>query len=61
MTLEHAASEADLEERQNVELIKGTRAIAETNGEILRRIEMLEQRILDLETKILGRIEGIAP
>jgi uncharacterized membrane protein len=51
LTLEHAATEADIEEQQNVELLEG-------NREILKRIEGLEQRILDLETKILGRLDG---
>ena len=51
MTLEHAASEADIEEKQNVELLSG-------NREILQRVEALEQRILDLEKNILGRLGG---
>jgi len=49
MTLEHAASEADVEESQNEELLTG-------NREILIRIERLEGRILDLETRILAAI-----
>jgi uncharacterized membrane protein len=49
MTLEHAASEADKEDKQNQDLLKG-------NAEILRRVEALEQRILQLETNILGRL-----
>jgi uncharacterized membrane protein len=61
MTLEHAASEADIEEQQNVELLEGNKAIAETNGEILRRVEALEQRILDLESSILGRLDRLVP
>jgi uncharacterized membrane protein len=51
LTLEHAASEADIEEQQNVELLEG-------NREILKRIEGVEQRILELETRILGRLDG---
>ena len=61
MTLEHAASEADIEEKQNVELLEGNKAIAETNGEILKRVEGLEQRILDLESSILGRLDKLQP
>ena len=53
LTLEHAASEADIEDRQNVELLEG-------NRDILRQIEGLEQQILDLETKILGRMPPAA-
>jgi uncharacterized membrane protein len=49
LTLEHAASEADVEEKQNDELLNG-------NREILVRIEHLEQRILELEERILGAI-----
>lgn len=49
MTLEHAASEADIEEQQNVRLLEG-------NTEILHRIEGLEQRILQLEKTILDRL-----
>jgi uncharacterized membrane protein len=54
MTLEHAAAEADIEERQNVELLEG-------NQQILQRIEGLEQRILDVERNILARLDGGAP
>lgn len=50
LTLEHAASEADIEERQNRELLQG-------NAEILKRVEGLERRILELETSILAAIE----
>lgn len=53
MTLEHAAAEADVEERQNEELLKG-------NTEILRRVEALEARILQLESTILARLDGAA-
>lgn len=49
MTLEHAAAEADIEDRQNQELLRG-------NTEILRHVEGLEQRILDLEKSILGAL-----
>jgi uncharacterized membrane protein len=49
LTLEHAAKEADIEEQQNVELLEG-------NREILKRIEGLEQHILELESRILGRL-----
>jgi uncharacterized membrane protein len=51
LTLEHAASEADIEDRQNQELLHG-------NTEILQRIEGLEQRILQLEKNILDRLAG---
>ncbi|HEX8026434.1 MAG TPA: DUF1003 domain-containing protein [Candidatus Limnocylindrales bacterium] len=55
MTLEHAASEADKEDKQNQDLLKG-------NTEILKRVEALEQRIIQLETNILGRLgTGGAP
>lgn len=53
MTLEHAAAEADVEEQQNEQLLKG-------NSEILQRVEALEQRILQLETNILARLGGSA-
>jgi uncharacterized membrane protein len=61
MTLEHAATEADIEEKQNVELLEGNRAISQSNGEILKRVEGLEQRILDLESSILGRLDKLQP
>lgn len=51
MTLEHAAEEADIEEKQNDELLLG-------NREILERVVALEQRILQLETSILARIDA---
>ena len=50
LTLEHAASEADIAEDQNKELLVG-------NTKILKQIESLEQRILELETSILGRLD----
>jgi uncharacterized membrane protein len=50
MTLEHAAAEADIEDAQNRQLLEG-------NVEILKRVEGLEKRILDLETSILAAIE----
>ena len=51
LTLEHAAEEADVEERQNEELLKG-------NREILEHVEKLEERILALEQRIVGRLES---
>lgn len=54
MTLEHAAEEADIEERQNRELLEG-------NKQILERIERLERRILEMEKTILGRLDGPRP
>jgi len=51
MTLEHTASEADIEDAQNRQLI-------EADTEILRRIEGLEQHILDLEKRILDRLDA---
>jgi uncharacterized membrane protein len=51
MTLEHTASEADKEDRQNRELLQG-------NKELLERVAALEQRILQLESNILGRLDG---
>lgn len=50
MTLEHAAAEADIEDGQNRQLLEG-------NAEILRRVEGLENRILELETSILAAID----
>ncbi|HYK94853.1 MAG TPA: DUF1003 domain-containing protein [Candidatus Dormibacteraeota bacterium] len=58
LTLEHTASEADIEERQNVELLKGNKELSESNQAILKQVESLEQRILDLETNILARLDG---
>jgi uncharacterized membrane protein len=50
LTLEHAAAETDIEDDQNKQLLEG-------NTKILERIESLEQRILELETSILGRLD----
>jgi uncharacterized membrane protein len=50
MTLEHASSEADIEERQNEELLTG-------NRDILERVVGLEKRILQLEETILAAIK----
>ena len=54
LTLEHTAAEADIEDAQNLQLI-------EADPEILSHIETLEQRILDLETNILARLDGKQP
>jgi len=50
MTLEHAADQSDVEERQNERLLRG-------NTEILHRVEALEQRILDVEQHIVARLD----
>jgi uncharacterized membrane protein len=47
LTLEHASDEADLEERQNDELLRG-------NTEILAKVVSLEEQILKLEQTIVG-------
>jgi uncharacterized membrane protein len=54
LTLEHAASEADIEEKQNERLLKG-------NTEILKKVEGLERQILDLETRIMATLQKRAP
>lgn len=51
MTLEHAADEADVEEKQNEQLLEG-------NRQILERVEGLEKQILDLEKNILARLDA---
>ena len=54
MTLEHAAAETDIGDKQNQELLLGNRAIAE-------RVEGLEKKILELEASILGRLDTLHP
>ena len=49
LTLEHAASEADVEEKQNERLLHG-------NTEILEHVEALEERILQLEQRIMAAL-----
>ncbi len=51
MTLEHAAHQSDVEERQIEELLRGNRAI-------LERVEQLDGRILELERRIVGLLEA---
>ena len=51
MTLEHAAAEADIEDEQNERLLTG-------NIEILKKVEGLEKQILDLENRIMERLES---
>jgi uncharacterized membrane protein len=50
MTLEHAADEADVEEQHNERLLRG-------NTEILKHVEGLEERILQLEKRIIAVID----
>ena len=54
MTLEHAAAEADIEDAQNERLLTG-------NTEILNRVEGLEKKILDLEQRIMERLDANPP
>ncbi len=54
MTLEHASSEADIEEQQNERLLHG-------NTEILHRVVRLEETILALEGQIKAAIERLEP
>ena len=51
LTLEHAASEADLEEKQNVRLLRG-------NIEILEHVVALEKQILQLEERIMAKLKA---
>ena len=51
MTLEHAADQSDIEEKQNERLLHG-------NTEILTKVESLEERILELEKSILSALDG---
>ncbi len=50
MTLEHAAAEADVEEKQNEQLLRG-------NTEILTSVAALEKRILVMEQSILTALK----
>jgi uncharacterized membrane protein len=54
LTLEHAAEKTDVEEQQNDELLTGTR-------EILEHIDVLEHHILDLEKRIMERLDRPPP
>ena len=49
LTLEHAVTEADIEEEQNDRLL-------ESNGQILQHVAALEARILEMEQSILAGI-----
>ena len=51
LTLEHAAKEADVEEKQNVDLLRG-------NREILEHVQALEERILQLEQRIVSGLNS---
>jgi uncharacterized membrane protein len=50
LTLEHAADETDVAEKQNERLLGG-------NTEILKHVEALEERILQLEKRIVDSLE----
>jgi uncharacterized membrane protein len=54
MTLEHAAAEADIEEKQNERLLQG-------NTQILHHVEALEARILEMEQSILAGLRASRP
>jgi uncharacterized membrane protein len=53
MTLEHAAEKTDLEEQQNDALLR-------SSSEILKHVEALEGRILELERRIMERLDADA-
>jgi uncharacterized membrane protein len=50
LTLEHAAEETDVAEKQNERLLGG-------NTEILKHVEALEERILQLEKRIMAAFD----
>jgi len=50
LTLEHAADETDVAEKQNERLLGG-------NTEILKHVQALEERILQLEKRIVDSLE----
>jgi uncharacterized membrane protein len=50
LTLEHAADEADVEEEQNERLLSG-------NTEILKHVQALEERILEVEKRIVAAFQ----
>lgn len=50
LTLEHAAEETDVAEKQNERLLGG-------NTEILKHVEALEERILQLEQRIVAALK----
>jgi len=50
MTLEHAADETDVEEKQNERLLRG-------NTEILQHVQALEERILKLEQNLVAALK----
>jgi len=50
LTLEHAAEETDVAEKQNERLLRG-------NTEILHHVEALDERILQLEQRIMGALK----
>lgn len=52
MTLEHAATQADVEEAQNEQLLHG-------NRQILERVETLEESILALERQIKAAVDRL--
>lgn len=51
LTLEHAASETDVEEKQNERLLSG-------NTEILKHVQKLDERILELKQRIMAAIKA---
>ena len=51
LTLEHAADQADVEEKQNEQLLRDDK-------QILEHVVSLEKQILELEQRILGEIRG---
>ena len=54
MTLEHAAEQTDIEERQNEELLRDGK-------ETLERVAALEKCVLELEEKILAELRSARP
>jgi uncharacterized membrane protein len=51
LTLEHAATQTDVEEQQNERILTGL-------TEVLSRVQRLEEHILELEQAILTRVEA---
>lgn len=57
LTLEHAAAQTDVEERQNERLLTGMTDVLEHVQAVEQQILLLEKRILDLEQGIVSRME----
>ena len=59
MTLEHTATEADEEFKQNLDILTGIARLEKSNNELLERVIALEKAILANQQTVMSQLPGL--